>query len=143
MIRQLLAAGELTLNAIAMRVGVTWGTVKHRKHGPAPRPDVGVCPTCRHRVTLPCVACSLPSVTAAPRPFRFLRIEPLGLNLKPNDYQRYLEVRVQKQAAGEMPEFPDSESYEPRGDTVDDIQPLPRHWGYQRVEYYMDEGPNE
>ncbi len=59
----------------------------------------GVCPTCGMRVPLPCVACAASDANVVNALFTTERPFPnvvLGVDLLPDDYARYLEIRHKK-----------------------------------------------
>lgn len=120
-IEALLEEGQLSHRQIAEMVGVARGTVAavlrgHRRSDdlftqPPPeepqsesKPPPRRCPSCGGTVHTPCKLCQVRELVAGKRlrpPVRWPG-GPIGLDLKPEDYARYVEVRRRRREAVRM-----------------------------------------
>ena len=111
-IRQLVHIGVHELD-IADIVGVHSSLVRRihsetaRDAHYADRRKRGVCPVCGHRVPLPCVACAAAAEKDPPARSDHRQDSKifLGVDLLPEDYARYLEIRQNKIAEGDLSVF--------------------------------------
>ena len=71
----------------------------------ADRRKRGLCPNCGHRVPLPCVVCAAEKDPLARSDHRQDSKIILGVDLLPEDYARYLEIRQNKIAEGDLSIF--------------------------------------
>ena len=145
-IHRLLAEGRLSRRAVARAVGVSRNTVAAIALGRRPdyellrrpaddEPPLGPprrCPGCGGMVYLPCRLCRMRRRLAAGarRPFDLhcaAGLPPLGLELRPDHYQRYLRVRRRKLRAirrGLLDDQPlDLNEHDPSGPEPRHVQP--------------------
>jgi transcriptional regulator with XRE-family HTH domain len=115
-VRRLLSEKKLSQRKIARLVGVSRGTIGAIAAGRRPdyaalrKPDDDAekpsgpperCPGCGGMVYLPCRLCRTRVAIKTYAPPRWQdAIEPLGLNLRPDHYARYQQVRAWRQFHG-------------------------------------------
>lgn len=126
-IRRLVAAGALSLRAIARKTGVSRGTVtaiaqgKRRDRPPRLRPDdptdepqgpIARCPECGALAHLPCRACRVRAWIRVRRQAKRLLgpEEPLQLELRGEHRRRYEEIHTRRLLEGSCDE---PEVYDP------------------------------
>ncbi len=111
MIRQIrgMRAAGLTVRQIAAELEMPLGTVGKfavmvrsplkKKRRPKAEPAIaGICPTCKHRVTAPCLACKVRNMDRVRAPLGG-RAE-VGFRLTDEEEQRRVEIRFGNLSAG-------------------------------------------
>jgi len=94
-IERLLLEGLKSHYEISVVVGVPVVTVLNVESELSPKPPIlrAVCPDCGMLVVLPCCACEAQAEAKSPSMLEIVPpLKPIGLDLKPNHYKRYVAV---------------------------------------------------